>query len=385
MSEKHKEVLRQVQTLEEAEQIDQAIQLVTDNLKKLKPHVYLHFKLGHLYYSTDRLENAKKSYQKAIEIMPEYLPAHKNLGIIYYHDGEHKKALSHLSASLPSLTPKENDLLVLASCQKNLGLDASAVRTLEWGLSLFPLNMNIRELLIESYTILEHYDKARDVILESLKLEGEKYNLWLGLSSTYLNEGQALKGIQALEVAYLLRPENHLLALQLGDLYYNENMLEDALSYYIKAKEHKPLSLPLRRMARAYLAMGENEKALSELNKITERTSETKLMEAEIYQNLDKHEEALNLLKQLQQKNDTQGRMSYLAGLSAYSLNLFQEAEDFFNRARNYPHYRIVSLKYLIIIATKKGQQTEAASLAHEALKWAPDDKWFLKMLGGKD
>ena len=48
--------------------------------------------LGSIQLELKELENAKTSYQKAIDAQPDYQKAHNNLGVVLYELGQFEKA-----------------------------------------------------------------------------------------------------------------------------------------------------------------------------------------------------------------------------------------------------------------------------------------------------
>ena len=52
----------------------------------------VHYNMGNAYKEAGRLEEAERSYKKAIEIAPEFLWGHNNLAGIYFYTGRIKEA-----------------------------------------------------------------------------------------------------------------------------------------------------------------------------------------------------------------------------------------------------------------------------------------------------
>ena len=53
-----------------------------------------HYNSGVTLQNLGRLEEAKASYQKAIELKPNYIKAYNNLGLVFKALGENQKAIS---------------------------------------------------------------------------------------------------------------------------------------------------------------------------------------------------------------------------------------------------------------------------------------------------
>ena len=56
--------------------------------------------LANLYFQAGRLPEAAEAYQKCVLAYPDFLRAHKNLGLLYLQQGELDKALTALSRSV---------------------------------------------------------------------------------------------------------------------------------------------------------------------------------------------------------------------------------------------------------------------------------------------
>ena len=71
----------------EVENTDEAFKYIEVALEKDPSNAYFHSAKGHLYDKTGKLEDAKASYNKAIELKPDLFEAYYNLGVIYYNEG----------------------------------------------------------------------------------------------------------------------------------------------------------------------------------------------------------------------------------------------------------------------------------------------------------
>ena len=58
------------------------------------------YNLGNAYLHINQLENAEKSFQKAIELKPDFVKAHYSLGVVYWGMKKFKEAASAWETTL---------------------------------------------------------------------------------------------------------------------------------------------------------------------------------------------------------------------------------------------------------------------------------------------
>lgn len=96
--------LASVDKMEEAEKaIEEAIQLNPDE-------VLAYINLGNLLDQVGKKEEAEKAYQKAISIDPKNVRAHYNLGLLYSEQGKLKEARKELTKAI-ELNPNDADAI----------------------------------------------------------------------------------------------------------------------------------------------------------------------------------------------------------------------------------------------------------------------------------
>jgi len=67
---------------------------------ELKPEAQTYFDIGASFYNTNKMEEAVKNFEKAVEIDPGFFTAHYFLGIIYFGQEEFDKAIAALKKYL---------------------------------------------------------------------------------------------------------------------------------------------------------------------------------------------------------------------------------------------------------------------------------------------
>jgi tetratricopeptide (TPR) repeat protein len=69
-------------------------------------------KLGIAYQQTNQLDNARKAYDRAIKLRPDYMEALNNLGTIYYARKSYRRAISSYNRALKAAPGEERSAVV---------------------------------------------------------------------------------------------------------------------------------------------------------------------------------------------------------------------------------------------------------------------------------
>ena len=85
------------------------IELWRDCVKKAPQQERTHHNLGYAYYEEGRLEEARKEFEEALTLNPDYTLSRYNLGLVYYRKGMMKEAIDcYKKAIVPGLGPSGN-------------------------------------------------------------------------------------------------------------------------------------------------------------------------------------------------------------------------------------------------------------------------------------
>lgn len=86
-TQKVKEALEQAEKLRRERRYDEGIELLIEALKYGAEKAQIYFRLGNLYFDTQKLEHAEYAYRRAIDFDPKHINAHYNLGVVYKKQG----------------------------------------------------------------------------------------------------------------------------------------------------------------------------------------------------------------------------------------------------------------------------------------------------------
>lgn len=101
---------------------DQALPYLQDAVTNAPENANYHFWLGVAYWATQDTRMEQQSYQNALKLNPEYLPAHVYLGHNYLDQGGWKKALDHYEKVLETIPEHSEALFNAALACRKLGL-----------------------------------------------------------------------------------------------------------------------------------------------------------------------------------------------------------------------------------------------------------------------
>ncbi len=181
--------------------INVALDLKNDNA------IY-NFKKAELLLAQDSADaiNAKKLYEKAIKLEPNFEDAHFKLGKLYLARQEYESAL------------KEFDNLI--------ALDPNNAR------AYFYKGMAFKE---NKFT-----DKAKDMFLKTTAIDNTYYDAYMQLGDIFAQTDDSKSAIQFYENALRINPESDETFYAIGHLLQNQNKYKDAYANYKQALQYNP-------------------------------------------------------------------------------------------------------------------------------------------------
>ena len=161
------------------------IELWKDCVKKAPQKERTHHNLGYSYYEEGRLEEARKEFEEALTLNPDYALSRYNLGLVYYRKGMMKEAIDCYKKAivLDSAPPETYYNLGLAYHQR--GHYSDAVKAFKTFLKAKPDYENAYNNLGLAYRRLKRWDQAVESFQEELKRNPENPNAYLNLGDLY--------------------------------------------------------------------------------------------------------------------------------------------------------------------------------------------------------
>ena len=205
--------------------------------------------LANLYFQAGRLPEAADAYQKCVRDYPEFLRAHKNLGLLYLQQGELDKALTALSRSVELGDNDGRTYGLMGYCLLNKGKFLPAETAYRQAVLNSPENLDWTAGLAQTLYNLAKYKEALALFKDLAAEDPDEKEYWSLMVNVYLNLGDDTKAASTLEIVRRMgqaSPEN--LAL-LGDIYLNKLAFSLALEAYqeaLKTGDGLPAETPLR-------------------------------------------------------------------------------------------------------------------------------------------
>lgn len=237
-------------------------------------------RLGEIYDS--RLNDRQKAidtYRSVLERDSSHRGALEALARLYRAQNEHRSEAEMLSRLLDQSTGDDAVKLAteLADAHERLDDAEAAAEALERGLSHDSRNSQLRERLAALYTKLSAWEKLASHIADDAEATEdveEKVKLLVKAADLHAEKRKDMAAsAEMLERASALKPDDRELMLALCDAYSGSGrgkaaveVLERIVESY-GGKRSKELGDIHRRLATAYLADGEKERALEELDK----------------------------------------------------------------------------------------------------------------------
>ena len=137
-------------------------------------------KIGIAYHQLADLGNAKKHYERAIKLKPDYAEAVNNLGTVYYAVKSYRRAISQYNRAL-GFTPRS------ASIYSNLGTAWFARKNYE------KASLSYQKALELDPEVFEHRGASGVLLQERSVTERAKFHFYL--AKTYAKAGQVERAL----------------------------------------------------------------------------------------------------------------------------------------------------------------------------------------------
>lgn len=155
-----------------------------------------------LKFIEPQVKEAIRHWERAIELQPDFLAAHRNLGIVYsrvYKD--YDKALSYFNTVLEYQPDDPMTLFNMGMAYEGKKDFEKAVESLEQSLSLDPNAINTRSRLANIYYGLGEFRKAVELNQEIMNIAPSEALPYVNLGNYYIFQKDTLNGIRFYEKA----------------------------------------------------------------------------------------------------------------------------------------------------------------------------------------
>jgi tetratricopeptide (TPR) repeat protein len=343
-------------------------------------------------------------FRKAIEIKPDFLEAHYNLGLIYGNRKQMKEASAEFEKVL-KLDPKfdPNIYFLLASAYQDLGNtrdartaleegirrkpgdlkmlrglaylqfsgkeDDAAIRTLNQILEIEPTDLVSRIELAQLYQKNNQPEPAISNYQDALRIDPANFVAHYNLGLIYLRQKNYSQATAELEAANQARPGNAELLERLGDVYSVQGQHAKAVASYRSALEKETGKASLFAKAGFSLAYLKREAeaatALEQSSRLDPQNPDTFFLLGDVYGELNRPEDAIIAYKRAIEINPKQKEVRYNLGTLYAEQNRLDDAATELKTAVQLDPAYAPAWSNLALVAEKLGLDQESIR-AHE-------------------
>ena len=353
-------------------------------------HHFINFNLGNCYLKLNKPLKAAQYYKAAVHVKPDFYPAWLNLAKCYYDLERYTDAGNSFLKAFKVSEKKDPGILYYAAASfmadektaqalkvvNRLVSEYNDGITLQWKKLiaqlyiicnkhflalpyLKELSENLtgkekkywQELLFHEYITL---NMKKEAFVHAKRLVQEDPidpKWWKILSQIYFYNDKYEDGLAPLTICTYLKPASFQEKKFMGDLCLSLGIPIKSIDYYKDSiKEKKTIHL-YERLAHAYLALYEPEKALNVLEKGLKHFPEKKLyvLKGQILLENEKYEEAMVLYEKMAKEKITpHGKAWLMAGYAAFNSDNILKAKYNFTKASKYNKQKKRAIKALL-------------------------------------
>jgi len=296
----------------------------------------LNFILANLYFQQGKREQAVSQYRAAIQKFPDFLRAHKNLGLLHLQEGNVAEALKSLNTAL-NLGAQDGRIFgLIGFCQLRQENYIAAEPAYRRAIMMEPQVKDWKTGLARCLLAQERYQEASSLFRQLVKEEPDNKDYWLFLANTALGQDKPMEAARYLEVVRHMGTADANSLVLLGDIYLNEELSELALQSYqaALAKDQKPSARTVVRateLLSQYGAIGEAEELLAQVRRNYGELSQDQELtllsvDARIARERSNREEAAEILQKIVKRDPLNGQA--LLQLATYYEDKAKEAKE---------------------------------------------------------
>ena len=225
---------------------------------------------GVCYKSTGQFEMAVKSFERAVEIKPDYADAHFNLGLTLQELNQLDAAAKCYQVTLTlesSYVKAHNNLGII---YKELGKMADAVKSYEQAIALQPAFAEAHNNLGTTFQELGQLDEAVKCYEEALVIQPDYIEVLNNHGNTLKLLGQTDEALNSYKQALSINPDYADAHNNIGIVYHEMGQFDEAIKCYKKviaikpehAEAHNNLGVTLNKLTQFHEAINSYKQAL---------------------------------------------------------------------------------------------------------------------------
>jgi len=211
-----------------AEQYDQAIDVVLDMVQKNPDDPAVLSLAGNVFVVSNDRPEARRYFNKALQVKPDYVPATMLLARLEELDGSPEKAEALYKKQAQANTREIAPLIELA---RLAGTQNRAEEMLEWlelARKRSPRDIKPLKILAEYHLSKNQFDKSASLIDEAIGIDPHNRGVLLLRARLQLAEGQYNKALSSLNELIIKMPDSIYVRTMLAEAYYHLQQNTDA-------------------------------------------------------------------------------------------------------------------------------------------------------------
>lgn len=336
------------------------------------------FNLSHVYKETGSVDKAIEALLNAIDISPNFVEAHANLGNLYLkadQKGEAAKCYEHALAINPALDNIRHDLLnIYCEVKEMAGLPHGA-----YLVEHFSENTDYWLSYIHYLSVIGKEEEIATIVDEGIELSSDPIALLRMHASVYMKRKSYDNAKKILDAAVTRFPDNAYLYHDLATLHLALSDLDSAEAAFQKAFDLDPSDTENASAFASFLrAAGKFDRAIQVIDamvEVSKDSSKALLMAGKFYINHYEYQKAIRTLKQsLKMDPDSLEALSSL-GEAFLSLDKEVKAGKVYARILEIDPEYVPAIIGMAITYNRMTRIARARDLLDRALALDPENK----------
>jgi putative PEP-CTERM system TPR-repeat lipoprotein len=345
-------------------------------------NAFAHNLLGSIYLALGKNDQAMREFDRAIELDPTLVDAHIKKGAFNLLSGDKEKAEEEFVNAVKIAPELLNSRIILAQYYIRSKDYENAIKTLKDGIKENPNDAILYNMIGAAYLGMKDVTKATQYF-EKAKISNPEFFLpYFNLALLYWNQGDKERAIEEYQKVLDIDSDNISALLMIAKILETEKRDEEALSYYLKAKEQGKVVAYIS-LARYYYRKNETEEALKVLDealRLDPENIQTLDMKGRIYLAHRRYDDAFSVyrnLKDISPEIGAERLATVFTMMDDYDMAIKELKEVLVKRTN-----KIGVLIKLVDVNVRKKDYREAERYAHEIVSLMPEDELGYRILG---
>ena len=221
------------------------------------------FSLAIQNHSKNKIEDAQELYNQVLELNPNHLDAHNNIGIILQNAGQYQKAIKCFEKAIEIDPNYKNAYNNLGSAFKDLQEYQKAIKYFEKAIEIDPNYLDAYNNLGGVHGNLEEYQKAIKCFEKVIEIDPNYLISQINLGNIFKNLKEFKKAVSCYEKALIINPNYANTHFNLGIVFRETGFNQKAINSYQNTLQIDPNFIAAYfNLAIIFQKTGETQKAI---------------------------------------------------------------------------------------------------------------------------